>query len=49
MGDYSALVLEGALGFADAVRIVRKRGQLMQEAVPVVEGSMAAVLGLESD
>lgn len=43
------MVLAGALDFADAVRIVRKRGQFMQEAVPVGEGSMAAVLGLESD
>ena len=49
LGEYSALVLAGALDFADAVRIVRKRGQFMQEAVPVGEGSMAAVLGLESD
>ena len=49
LGEYSALVLAGALDFADAVRIVRKRGQFMQEAVPVGEGSMAAVLSLESD
>lgn len=49
LGEYSALVNTGALAFADAVRIVRKRGQFMQEAVPVGEGSMAAVLGLESD
>ena len=49
LGEYSALVMAGALDFADAVRIVRKRGQFMQEAVPVGEGSMAAVLGLESD
>ncbi len=49
LGEYSALVLAGALDFADAVRIVRKRGQFMQEAVPVGEGSMAAVLGLESE
>ena len=49
LGEYSALVLAGALDFADAVRIVRKRGQFMQEAAPVGEGSMAAVLGLESD
>lgn len=49
LGEYSALVLAGALDFSDAVRIVRKRGQFMQEAVPVGEGSMAAVLGLESD
>lgn len=49
LGEYSALVNTGALAFTDAVRIVRKRGQFMQEAVPVGEGSMAAVLGLESD
>lgn len=49
LGEYSALVNCGALKFADAVRIVNKRGQFMQEAVPVGEGSMAAVLGLESD
>jgi len=47
LGEYSALVAAGALSFADAVRLVRKRGQLMQEAVPLGEGSMAAILGLE--
>ena len=46
LGEYSALVNTGALKFADAVRIVNKRGQFMQEAVPVGEGSMAAILGL---
>ena len=49
LGEYSALVNTGALKFADAVRIVNKRGQFMQEAVPVGEGSMAAILGLDSD
>ena len=49
LGEYSALVQAEALDFADAVRIVRKRGQFMQEAVPVGEGSMAAVLGMDSD
>ncbi len=49
LGEYSALVAAGALAFADAVRLVRKRGQLMQEAVPLGEGSMSAVLGLERD
>ncbi|MEG1727791.1 MAG: ACP S-malonyltransferase [Acidaminococcaceae bacterium] len=49
LGEYSALVVAGAVKFADAVRIVRKRGQFMQEAVPVGEGTMAAVLGLESE
>ena len=49
LGEYSALVNNGALKFADAVRIVNKRGQFMQEAVPVGEGSMAAVLGLANE
>ena len=49
LGEYSALVAAGALDFADAVRLVRKRGQLMQEAVPLGEGAMAAILGLDSD
>ena len=47
LGEYSALVAAGALSFVDAVQLVRKRGQLMQEAVPLGEGSMAAILGLE--
>ncbi len=46
LGEYSAVVAAGALAFEDAVRIVRKRGQYMQEAVPVGEGAMAAILGL---
>ncbi len=49
LGEYSALVAAGALSFANAVRLVRKRGQLMQEAVPLGKGSMAAVLGMERD
>ncbi len=49
LGEYSALVLAGALKFEDAVRIVRKRGQFMQEAVPVGEGTMAAVIGMDND
>jgi len=47
LGEYSALVVAGALGFVDAVRLVRKRGEFMQEAVPVGTGAMAALLGLE--
>ena len=47
LGEYSALVAAGVLDFADAVRLVRLRGQAMQEAVPQGEGAMAAVLGLE--
>ncbi len=49
LGEYSALVCAGALPFADAVRTVRKRGAFMQEAVPVGEGAMAAVMGLDSE
>lgn len=47
LGEYSALVCGGALDFADAVRTVRKRGQFMQEAVPVGVGTMAAIVGLD--
>jgi [acyl-carrier-protein] S-malonyltransferase len=47
LGEYSALVVAGALAFADAVRMVRRRGELMQEAVPVGTGAMAAILGLD--
>lgn len=49
LGEYSALVCSGALSFADAVRTVRARGTFMQEAVPVGTGTMAAILGVESD
>jgi [acyl-carrier-protein] S-malonyltransferase len=47
LGEYSALVAAGALRFADAVKLVRFRAQVMQEAVPVGVGGMAAILGLE--
>jgi [acyl-carrier-protein] S-malonyltransferase len=47
LGEYSALVAAGAISFHDAVQLVRKRGLLMQEAVPLGEGSMAAILGME--
>ena len=47
LGEYSALVAAGAISLADAVRLVRKRGQYMQEAVPVGQGAMAAILGLD--
>lgn len=46
LGEYSALVAAGALDFADALRLVRKRGQYMQEAVPDGTGAMAALLKL---
>jgi [acyl-carrier-protein] S-malonyltransferase len=46
LGEYSALVAAGSLNFADAVKLVRKRGTYMQEAVPAGQGSMAAIMGL---
>jgi len=49
LGEYTALVVAGSLSFQDAVRLVHQRGRYMQEAVPVGEGAMAAVLGLEDD
>jgi [acyl-carrier-protein] S-malonyltransferase len=47
LGEYSALVAVGALRFADAVKIVRQRGRLMQQAVPAGAGAMAVILGME--
>jgi [acyl-carrier-protein] S-malonyltransferase len=49
LGEYSALVAAGALGFADALRLVRRRGELMQAAVPVGVGAMAAIIGLDPE
>ena len=49
LGEYSALVAAGALALGEAVRIVRERGRFMQEAVPVGEGAMAAVLGADRE
>jgi [acyl-carrier-protein] S-malonyltransferase len=46
LGEYSALVAAGSLGFADAVKLVRQRGRYMQEAVPAGVGAMAAILKL---
>jgi [acyl-carrier-protein] S-malonyltransferase len=49
LGEYSALVVAGALALGDALRVVRKRGEFMQQAVPVGTGAMAAVMGLALD
>ncbi len=49
LGEYSALAAAGSLSLADAARLLRLRGTAMQEAVPVGEGAMAAVLGLSLD
>ena len=47
LGEYSALVAAGAITLADALRAVRERGRLMQEACPAGQGTMAAILGLD--
>ena len=49
LGEYSANVAAGTFGFADGLRIVRRRGQYMQDAVPVGSGAMAAILGLDAE
>jgi [acyl-carrier-protein] S-malonyltransferase len=49
LGEYSANVAAGTFSFADAVRVVRRRGRYMQEAVPVGTGAMSAILGLDAD
>ncbi len=49
LGEYSALAATGALSVADAARLLRRRGRAMQDAVPVGEGAMAALLGLDLD
>ena len=48
LGEYSGLVAAGSVSFAEAVSLVRRRGRYMQEAVPVGEGAMAAILGLDA-
>ena len=47
LGEYSALVAAGSIGLADAVKLVQRRGELMQDAVPAGQGGMAAILGLD--
>jgi len=49
LGEYTALVCSGALDFADAVALVRDRGQYMQDAIAAGDGAMAAILGLDDD
>ncbi len=49
LGEYSAHVAAGTLSYADALRTVRRRGRYMQDAVPVGEGAMAAILGLDRE
>jgi [acyl-carrier-protein] S-malonyltransferase len=49
LGEYSALAAAGSLSFVDAVKVVRARGQFMEEAVPAGQGAMAAVLGMQRE
>lgn len=49
LGEYTALVAAGSLSFRDAVQIVRKRGEFMEEAVPNGQGTMAAILGMDAE
>jgi [acyl-carrier-protein] S-malonyltransferase len=49
LGEYTALAAAGALSLSDAARLLRRRGEAMQKAVPVGEGAMAALLGLDAD
>ena len=49
LGEYSANVAAGTFSFVDALRLVRRRGRYMQEAVPAGEGAMAAILGLDAE
>ena len=49
LGEYTALVCAGSLGFTDAVKLVHERGRLMQVAVAEGDGAMAAIIGLEDD
>ena len=49
LGEYAAHVISGSMAFKDAIKIVRKRGKYMQEAVPLGKGTMAAILGLSRE
>ena len=49
LGEYTALVCAGVIEFPDAIRLIRRRAELMQQAVPAGEGGMAAILGLDDD
>ena len=49
LGEYTALAAAGAVSFSDAMRVVKRRAELMQDAVPVGVGAMAAILGLDDD
>ena len=49
LGEYTALVCAGAISFGEAMRIVKRRSELMQAAVPLGEGAMAAIIGLDDD
>ena len=49
LGEYTALVCAGSIGFADAVRLVQRRAELMQAAVPTGSGAMAAIIGLDDE
>jgi [acyl-carrier-protein] S-malonyltransferase len=49
LGEYSANVAAGTFSFVDALRLVRRRGRYMQEAVPAGQGAMAAILGLDAE
>ena len=49
LGEYSALVCAGVIGFKDAIKLVELRGQLMQQAVPAGTGAMYAIIGLDND
>lgn len=49
LGEYTAYVATGALGLSDGMKLVRKRGKYMQEAVPIGIGAMAAIIGLDND